>query len=442
MVPADKILDTAVEVHGADIVGLSGLITPSLDEMVHVAKEMQRRDFKVPLLIGGATTSIQHTAVKIAEHYDNPVVHVLDASRAVNVVSDLLDDERKKVLDGNNRRRQAQLREQHAGKKAMPVMPIAAARAAAPKVDHVDIPTPAFFGTQEVDVGIEELIPYIDWTFFFFAWELKGKYPRIFDDPKIGEAARELYDHGRELLQKLVDGGELVARGVYGFWPANADGDDIVLFNETGKGELARFPMLRQQQTRRDGRGQASLADFVAPLGGPQDSVGLFAVTAGLGAEAIAKRYEDEHDDYHAIMVKALADRLAEAFAEYLHVRARRDWGYADSEDLSNDALIAEQYRGIRPALGYPACPDHRLKTELFDLVGARNLGMELTESMAMMPAASVSGMYLHHAQSRYFNVGRVGRDQIEDYARRVGRPLAEVERDLVSNLDYDPQPS
>ncbi len=438
MVPADRILDTALEV-GADVIGLSGLITPSLDEMVHVAKEMQRRGFDIPLLIGGATTSPQHTAVKIAEHYDHPVVHVLDASRAVNVVSDLLDADRKRSLDEKNRKRQAELREQHASKKAMPVMPLAEARKAAPRVEHRDLPTPAFFGTEELEVGLDELVPYIDWTFFFFAWELKGKFPRIFDDPTIGEAAKELYEHGRTLLQQLVDDGELMAKGVYGFWPANADGDDIVLFNETGVGELARFPMLRQQQRRRDDRGQASLADFVAPLGGPQDSVGLFAVTAGIGAEDIAKRYEAAHDDYHAIMVKALADRLAEAFAEYLHRRARRDWGYATSEDLSNDELIAERYRGIRPALGYPACPDHRLKTQLFDLVGARNLGMSLTESMAMTPAASVSGMYLHHPQARYFNIGRVGRDQVEDYAKRVGRPVAEVERDLVSNLDYDP---
>ncbi len=442
MVPCDQILDTALE-RGCSAIGLSGLITPSLDEMVHVAREMERRGIELPLLIGGATTSRQHTAVKIAPQYDQPTVHVLDASRVVGVMSNLLDPKRREVFQSENAGNQERLRKLHEAKLERPLIPYAEAWEQRTPVTFrpEEVPAPPFLGRRVLsELPLERLVPYIDWTFFFSAWELRGRHPAILDDPKLGEAARELFDHGRALLDEIVHDVALRARGVYGFWPAASDGDDIVLFDDEARGrELVRFPMLRQQ-TDTGGTGTRCLADFVAPLeSGVPDHVGAFAVTAGIGAQELAARYEAEHDDYHAIMVKALADRLAEAFAEYLHEQVRRSW-YAHDEHLDNEARIAERYRGIRPAFGYPACPDHTLKRSLFELLAAPEVGIDLTESCAMTPAASVSGIYLAHPDSRYFAVGRLGADQVRDYARRSGRPLAEVERWLAPNLGYDPE--
>ena len=434
MVPADRILDTA-ETEGCDVVGLSGLITPSLDEMVNVAKEMERRGMALPLLIGGATTSKQHTAVKIAPAYREPTVHVLDASRVVKVVSSLLDDERRTVLDRENRELQDRLREQHGERERKPLLPYERARANRTAIDWAaaELEVPAFTGTLVVEPDVATLREYVDWQFFFHAWELKGKFPKLLDDPEKGAVARELYAHANELLDEIAAGGLLTARGVYGFWRASAEGDDVAL--EGGP----RFCMLRQQSDYGDARPNRSLADFVAPAEtGLEDYVGAFAVTAGLGAEDLAARFDAENDPYRSIMVKALADRLAEAFAELLHERARRDW-YEKGPPLPKEELHAERFRGIRPAFGYPACPDHSEKGKLFDLLGAREIGIDLTETYAMTPPASVSGIYLAHPEARYFSVGRVGRDQVEDYAARKGASVAEIERWLGSNLAYDP---
>jgi 5-methyltetrahydrofolate--homocysteine methyltransferase len=433
MAPADLILDTAVE-QGCDIVGLSGLITPSLDEMVNVATEMQRRGLDLPLLIGGATTSRQHTAVRIAPTYGPSVVHVADASRVVRVVSSLLDPDRRATLDAENRELQERLREQHAERQRTPLLPYRKAIERRTPIEWraEDIPTPSFVGPRVVEPAVEDLRAYVDWTFFFTAWELKGRYPQILDHPDHGAAARDLFDDAQVLLDEIAAAGSLVPRGVFGFWPAHAEGDDVVLADGT------TFPMLRQQTVKDDDRPNVSLADFVAPPeAGLPDHVGAFAV-AVLGAEELAKGYEAEHDDYRAIMVKALADRLAEAFAERLHEEARIAWGY-ESERRSNEDLIAERYRGIRPAFGYPACPDHSLKRRLFELLPAREVGIDLTEHFAMTPAAAVAGLYLAHPQARYFNVGRIGKDQVEDYARRLGESVAEAERWLRPNLAYDP---
>ncbi len=443
MVPADKILQTAVD-EDCDVIGLSGLITPSLDEMVNVAKEMERRGIEKPLLIGGATTSRQHTAVKISPQYHESVVHVHDASRAVNVVSNLLHAERKRSFDEKNQQLQEQLRYVYGQKKEKPLLTLPQARENGSPIAWraQDIPTPAFTGRREVEVLVEELLPYVDWTFFFVTWELKGKYPKIFDSEKYGEAARELFDNGRQLLDEIIANRSISARGVYGFWPAASVGDDIVLFEDEGRSsELTRFNMLRQQREIADGKPNRCLSDFVAPEGaGVPDHLGAFAVTAGIGAAELAAKYEKDLDDYNAIMVKALADRLAEAFAEYLHAQARRDWGYGADEALSNEDLIGERYRGIRPAHGYPACPDHTEKRKLFDLLDAPSVGMELTDHFAMTPGASVSGLYFAHPDARYFTVGRIDRDQVEDYASRKGMPLDEMERWLGPNLGYDPQ--
>ena len=423
MVPGDKILDTAIA-EGANAVGLSGLITPSLDEMVHVAKEMDRRGLQLPLLIGGATTSRQHTAVRIAPAYGRPTVHVLDASRVVGVVSDLLDPVRSKTLDETNRQEQDRLREAYAEKERRPLLPLRAARANGEQLEFADLATPAFTGTRVVEPSLAELRELIDWQFFFHAWELKGKFPAILEQP----AARELYDDATEQLDELVRDGLLRARGVYGFWPASREGDDVVL--ESG----VRFPMLRQQAAWGDSRPNRSLADYVAPAG---DHLGAFAVAIH-GADELSARYEAEHDDYRSIMAKALADRLAEAFAEHVHLQARRAWYEPDAAPTSEE-LIEERYRGIRPAFGYPACPDHSEKRRLFDLLGAEEAGLGLTESYAMTPAAAVSGLYFGHPQSRYFAVGRIGRDQVEDYAERKGIDVGEAERWLRPNLGYEP---
>ncbi|MBA3347803.1 MAG: methionine synthase [Actinobacteria bacterium] len=422
MVPAERILDTAVA-EGASAVGLSGLITPSLDEMVHVAKEMERRGIDLPLLIGGATTSRQHTAVRIAPAYGQPTVHVLDASRVVGVVSDLLDPVRKAALDTANRDEQVRLRELHAEKERRPLLPLRLARENRERLEYGELATPAFMGTRVVEPSLAELRELIDWQFFFHAWELKGKFPAILDQP----AARELYDDATALLDEIVRDGSLHATGVHGFWAAHAEGDDVVL--EQG----VRFPMLRQQADWGDSRPNRCLADFVAPTG---DHVGAFAIAVH-GGEELSARYAADGDDYGSIMVKALADRLAEAGAEWLHLEARRAWYEPDAAPSAED-LAAERYRGIRPAFGYPACPDHSEKGRLFELLGAQDLGLALTESYAMTPAAAVSGLYFGHPAAKYFAVGRISRDQVEDYAGRKGDEVREAERWLRPNLSYD----
>ena len=419
MVPADRILDTAAE-RGADMVGLSGLITPSLDEMVAVAQEMERRGFDLPLLVGGATTSKQHTAVRIAPEYSESTVHVLDASRVVGAVASLLDPARAREFDLENRELQERLREQHAGRGRKALLTLEAARANRQQTTFGDLDAPPFTGIRVIEPELVTVCNYIDWQFFFHAWELKGKFPAILKRPE----ARELYDDALALLDEIASNSLLLARGAYGFWPARAEGDDVVLEDGT------RFCFLRQQADHGDGRPNRCLADYVAPAG---DAIGAFAVGIH-GAGELAARYEAEHDDYHAIMVKALADRLAEAFAEWLHLEARREW-YAPDDELSNDDIVAERYRGIRPAFGYPACPDHAEKGKLFDLLEAGKAGLELTETFATLPAASVSGVYLAHPDARYFSVGRIGRDQVEDYAARQGIALEEAERRLRQNL-------
>ena len=420
MVSADRILDTA-EKENVDIVGLSGLITPSLDEMVHVAREMERRNFRVPLLIGGATTSKLHTAVKIAPRYSQPTVHVLDASRAVGVVSALLSDSRQTYVTGVA----AEYEKLRAGveTRQIRILPLDEARKRGLKLDFAPEPPP-FTGVRVLeDVPLTEIAPLIDWTPFFQTWELRGRYPQILEEPR----AKELFDDAQELLREIIEKRLLKARAVYGIWPAQRDGDDIVVPG-------ARFHTLRQQQETNTGENLA-LADFV----GANDYVGGFAVTAGIGVEELVARFQKDHDDYNSIMTKALADRLAEALAEKLHRDLRREW-YAQDESLSAEELIAEKYRGIRPAPGYPASPDHTEKRTLFALLGAEQLGIQLTESFAMTPAASVSGLYFAHPQARYFAVGKIGRDQAEDYARRKGMSVEEVERWLAPNLGYEPE--
>jgi 5-methyltetrahydrofolate--homocysteine methyltransferase len=448
MVSTDRILTEAVA-RDVDVIGLSGLITPSLDEMVGVAKEMERRGIKLPLLIGGATTSKQHTAVKVAPEFSGATVHVLDASRAVDVVSNLLSDRMRPDFVAQNRKLQEALRLQYGAKREKPLLTLEQARANHLKTDWdtLELSVPWLVGKRVVEPALEDLVPFIDWTFFFSAWELKGRFPAIFEHPTYGAAARELYDHAQIVLQRIIKEKRITARGAYGFWPANAIGDDIVVFKDDGRRvELARFPMLRQQEPIADGRPNRSLADFVAPKSsGAPDYLGAFAVTAGIGVDALVKEYEAQHDDYNAIIVKALADRLAEAFAEYLHAQARHDWGYdtfdphsvpgAGRQPRVIDDLIAEKYRGIRPAFGYPACPDHTEKHTLFALLNAPAVGITLTESCAMLPAASVSGLYFSHPQATYFNVGRIGRDQLEDYAKRKKMSVEEAEKWLAPNL-------
>jgi 5-methyltetrahydrofolate--homocysteine methyltransferase len=446
MVPADRILDTAVA-ERADLVGLSGLITPSLDEMVAVAREMARRDMVMPLLIGGATTSRQHTAVRIAPEYRQPVVHVLDASRVTDVVASLLSPEQKPSFLETTRAAQARIREQHGALKRRRMLAWPEAVANRPRYAWTPdvIAAPGFTGLRVLhDVPLQELAAYIDWTLFFSVWELKGRFPGVLDHPQYGAAARELYEHARELLQMLVVGRRLTTRAVYGFWPANSDGDDIVVYEASTAGsrgrERLRFSMLRQQEEIPDGRPNRSLADFIAPLdSGLVDYLGAFAVSPGFGADELVAACERDGNDYDAIMIKALADRLAEAFAEYLHARVRREWGYGARERLSQDDLIAGRFRGIRPAFGYPACPDHSEERKLFALLEAGHAGFVLTESCAILPAASVSGLYFAHPDARYFAVGRVGRDQVEDYAGRKRMPVPEVERWLAQHLGYEP---
>jgi 5-methyltetrahydrofolate--homocysteine methyltransferase len=432
MVPVDRILGEAAA-RRVDIIGLSGLITPSLDEMVVVAEEMQRRHVTTPLLIGGATTSRQHTAVKIAPVFSGPTVHVLDASRAVDVVSSLLSDRQRDPFVDRVRQEQEELRDRYGTRRQKPLLTLAEARANrfVTDWDALEVPVPWFVGRRVIEPALEDLVPFIDWTFFFAAWELKGRFPAILDHPEIGGPARELYDNAQAVLARIIREKRLTARGVYGFWPANSDGDDIVVYSDDSRrAEKARFHMLRQQEPIADGRPNRSLADFVAPRESlAADYIGAFAVTTGIGADDLAREYERAHDDYNAIISKALADRLAEAFAEFLHAAARKDWGYGRDERLSTEEIVAEQFRGIRPAFGYPACPDHSEKVTLFQLIDAPAIGITLTESFAMMPAASVSGLYLSHPEAKYFNVGRVGRDQVEDYARRKAISIEQAER-------------
>ncbi len=445
MVPAARILETAAE-HGADLIGLSGLITPSLDEMVHVASEMERLGMTTPLLIGGATTSRTHTAVKIAPAYSGPVVHVLDASRAVGVAGALIDIDRREAYAGEVREQYDAVRRDRAGRHAKErYLTIAEARANHVAIDWATItpPHPSFSGVRTFDAyPLSELVERIDWTPFFTTWELKGAYPAILDDPTVGAAARDLFDDARRLLDQLVVDGRLRATGVVGFWPANADTDDIIVWRDDDRRDpLAMFRTLRQQMAKTDGRSNVALADFVAPVSsGLPDHIGAFAVTAGHGLDGpdgIVAEFAAANDDYSAILAKALADRLAEAFAERLHERVRRElWGYAPDETLTNTELIAERYQGIRPAPGYPACPDHTEKRTLFELLEAEGrAGIQLTESCAMLPGASVSGYYLWNPASHYFGVGRIDRDQLEDYAARKGVPIAEAERWLAPNL-------
>ncbi|MBW3670834.1 MAG: methionine synthase, partial [Acidobacteria bacterium] len=439
MVPADKILKTAREVN-ADAIGLSGLITPSLDEMVHVATEMQRTGFELPLLIGGATTSKLHTAVKVAPAYKSPTVHVLDASRSVGVISSLLGPKRDEFVAGNHQEQEKWRAEQEARRSDRNILPLETVRENrfAPDWSSYEPPRPDFAGTRkEQDVPLEQIRPFIDWTPFFSAWEMRGRYPQILDDEIAGERARELMRDAEAMLDGLVEKREISARAVWGFWPANAVGDDIELYSDEQRSEIiATIHTLRQQSEKREGQPHLALADYVASKeSGRTDWLGGFAVAAGFGMEPLLAEYQSDHDDYHAIMLKILADRLAEALAEKLHRDARIAWGYGKEEALSTDELIREKYRGIRPAPGYPACPDHSEKKTLFGLLGAEELGITLTESYAMHPASAVSGFYFSHPEARYFAVGRIGRDQLEDYTRRKGMDLAVMERLLGPNL-------
>jgi 5-methyltetrahydrofolate--homocysteine methyltransferase len=447
MVPAAKIVETA-RAERADIIGLSGLITPSLDEMSFMASELERLGMKVPLLIGGATTSRVHTAVKIDPNYrGGPVVHVNDASRAVGVASSLLSPERREAYAAEVRADYAKISAAHfraqADKKRLKLTD---ARANAMKIDFAKVPPtkPAFLGIKTFrEYDLAELAEYIDWTPFFQTWELAGRYPAILDDPKVGEAARSLYDDARKMLDRIVKEKWFKAQATIGFWPANADGDDIAVYaDDTRKEKIATFHTLRQQLEKREGRFNAALSDFIAPVAsGVPDYIGAFVVTAGIGEDVIADRFKHANDDYSSILCKALADRLAEAFAERMHARVRREfWGYAPDEKLTTDELILEQYKGIRPAPGYPAQPDHTEKATLFALLDAEaTAGVTLTESYAMWPGSSVSGLYFSHPESYYFGVGKIERDQVEDYAARKAMSVAEMERWLAPVLNYIP---
>jgi len=444
MVPCTKIIDEARN-QQADIVGLSGLITPSLDEMVQVAQEFQHEGLSMPLLIGGATTSARHTAVKIAPQYGGEVVHVTDASRAAGVVEKLLNPASRTAFATANREAQKRDVENFRQRQQTKLVPYETACGKRWTTDWSTAPidVPEFLGVRRLDpVPLADLVPYIDWSPFFMSWELRGKHPAIFADPVVGEEARKLHGDALRLLDQIVAEGALSARGVYGFFPASSVGDDIVLFtDETRSTELGRVHTLRQQWERRGQDAFHALADFVAPVAsGRRDYLGMFACTAGHGCDELARRYDREHDDYSSIMVKALADRLAEAFAEWLHARVRGEWGYGRDERLSTEDLLEERYRGIRPAPGYPACPDHTEKRAIFDWLGAEDAaGMTLTESFAMYPAASISGLYFAHPESRYFAVDRITREQVESYAARKGMPVPEIERWLSPNLGYDP---
>jgi 5-methyltetrahydrofolate--homocysteine methyltransferase len=441
MVPWADILQAARH-HGADMIGLSGLITPSLDEMVTVAGEMERQDLKIPLLIGGATTSKVHTAVKIAPQYSGPTTYVLDASRAVGVASTLVSEGLRDKFVADTRAEYQDILEKRLAKpKVNRLVSLEAARANKAKVSFGDYKPakPAFIGTKVFeDYPLAEIAECIDWTPFFRTWELAGTYPAILEDEVVGESAKSLFADAKEMLKQIIEEKWLTAKGVVGFWPAYAEGDDIRLFeDESRTSELSTIHCLRQQVEKRAGRANDCLADFVATKEGPDDWFGGFAVTTGHGIEKHVQRFKDAHDDYNEIMVKALADRLAEAFAERMHQRVRTEfWGYAKGENLTNEELIKERYQGIRPAPGYPACPDHSEKPELFRLLNAGQMaGIELTDSFAMVPTAAVSGYYFAHPDAHYFGVGKIGPDQLEEYAARRNVDIDQAEKWLRPNL-------
>ena len=440
MVPTDKILDTAIR-ENVDIIGLSGLITPSLEIMAEVAAEMERRNFHLPLLVGGATTSKIHTAVKIAPQYKNTVIHVKDASRAVSVVSNLISGNEQFLAD--IREEYQSIRTFHSQKKAKKYLSIAEARANKLKIDwnNTSIYKPNFIGVKQlIDYPIQELRKYIDWTFFFFVWEMKGKFPDILNDELQGEEVRKLYADANRMLDRMTEEKMVQVNGVFSIWPSNSDGDDIVVYkDENRKEEIGKFYHLRQQEVKKAGSPNYCLADFVAPVeSGKADYFGAFAVTAGVGIEKWMKHFRDDHDDYNAIMLEALADRLAEAFAELLHEKVRKEyWGYVPDEKLTLEEMFHVDYQGIRPALGYPACPEHHEKGNLFNMLNAEDIGMTLTEHFAMYPTASVSGEYFVHPESKYFSLEKVGKDQIEDYARRKGVAVEVIEQFMPSNLNY-----
>jgi 5-methyltetrahydrofolate--homocysteine methyltransferase len=445
MVPSEKIIGMARE-RNVDVIGLSGLITPSLDEMVHVAAAMRRENFKLPLLIGGATTSRIHTAVKIAPAYDQPVVHVLDASRAVGVVGSLVSDGLRANFTAQHKREQDEARRQYLSRQTqVPLLTIEEARTRKLNLDWTKAKpaVPSFIGRRVLeDVPLKDVVPFIDWSPLFHTWELKGTYPAIFEDKTIGTKAQELFEDARRLLDRIVKDRLLRARGVYGFWPAASVGDDIQVYNEElRKITIGVFHTLRQQTRKAEGEPNIALADFIAPKSsGIADYIGAFAVTTGYGLPELCAKFEKEHDDYNSIMAKALADRLAEAFAEYLHKHVRQEWGYGTGENLSNEDLVQEKYRGIRPAPGYPASPDHSEKRTLFNLLEVEvNTGIGLTENFAMIPASSVCGLYMSHPAAHYFSVGKIDRDQVQDYHARKGMDISEVERWLRPNLAYEP---
>jgi 5-methyltetrahydrofolate--homocysteine methyltransferase len=446
MVSSEKILERA-KAEKADLIGLSGLITPSLDEMVHVAREMERQGFKLPLLIGGATTSRAHTAVKIAPHYSEPVVHVLDASRAVPVTTSLLSDDGKPAFVMRHRSDYEALRKAHALPKQK-VVSLETARKRRTPIEWraEDLPQPAFTGVRVLDdFPLATLRDFIDWSPFFHTWGLKGIYPRILDHPEQGAQARQIFAEGNALLDRIIEKKLITARGVYGLFPSSAVGDDVELYTDCKRGKVQeRFHFLRQQANREGSEPCRSLADYIAPREtGLSDHIGAFAVTSGIGLKELCDGFRAENDDYNAIMAEALADRLAEAFAECLHKRVRDEWGYGCEEGLSSADLIAEKYRGIRPAAGYPACPDHTEKGTLWRLLDVQaKTGMLITESFAMWPGSSVSGLYFAHPESRYFSLGKIDRDQVVDYAGRKGMTVPEVERWLGQNLNYDPAES
>jgi len=443
MVPCEKILERA-RTEKADLIGLSGLITPSLDEMSHVAREMERQGFKLPLLIGGATTSRAHTAVKIAPFYSEPVVHVLDASRAVPVTTSLLNEEARIPFIANHRAEYEELRKAHsAPKRKLMAFDAACAKRTPITWRAEDVPMPEFTGVRVLDdFPLATLREFIDWSPFFHTWELPGVYPRIFEHEKVGEQARQLFAEANVLLDRIIAEKLLTARGVYGFFPANATGEDVELYTNEGRTTvLDKLHFLRQQAAKEGGGPSRSLVDFVAPKQtGLADHVGAFAVTTGIGLKELCDSFRAQHDDYNAIMAEALADRLAEAFAECLHKRARDEWGYGRAETLTPEEVIREKYRGIRPAPGYPACPDHTEKGTIWRLLDVeKNTGIRITESFAMWPGSSVSGLYFAHPEAMYFGVGKIERDQVLAYQARKGMTLEETERWLGPNLNYDP---
>jgi 5-methyltetrahydrofolate--homocysteine methyltransferase len=448
MVPCEKILERAKQ-ENADIIGLSGLITPSLDEMTHVAREMERTGFKVPLLIGGATTSKAHTAVKVAPHYSEPVVHVLDASRAVPVMTSLLSKDGKADFVKFLREDYEKARATYSGQRAK-LLSLEAARANAPKLRFDDLPKPEFTGvrvlaSEKSEISLAELVSFIDWTPFFHTWELRGVYPKIFQHKKHGEEAQKLFADAQKLLAGIVGKKLLQPRAVYGFFPVNRVGDDVELYTDESHAQvLTTFHFLRQQIEKGDGTPNWCLADFIAPkLSTTKDYLGAFAVTSGHGLKELVEKFKTDHDDYNAIMAEAIADRLAEAFAEFLHKRVRDEWGFGKAENLSAEDLIDEKYRGIRPAAGYPACPDHTEKGTLWELLDVeKNAGIQITENFAMWPGSSVSGLYFAHPESKYFAVGKLGKDQVEDLSRRKSKSVSEMERWLGPWLNYDPAKS